>query len=185
MKTKSKIALLAAGAALSVAAVSAAYADNQQRGMMRHGEEGPRYGRQTQEDVGPRGDGPGSGRMFQRADKDNSGTVSFEEFTAASPLALADADADGDGKINVDELTESMMREMMKRRAERMIERFDADNDGQISLAEVENRQKRMFDRIDIDGSGAIEQDELRKGRRPGGDDRGGYHHHEGGWRRN
>lgn len=190
MKTKSKIALLAAGVALSVAAVASAYADNGQRGMMRHGDDGPRYGRQMQDGMGPRGDGPGFGQMFQRADKDNSGTVTFEEFTTASPMALASADADGDGQINADELTESMLREMMKRRAERMIERFDSDNDGQISLAEVENSQKRMFERIDIDGSGAIEQDELPQGHRMGGDGRGhgdggGYHHRQGGWGRN
>ena len=190
MKTSSKIALLAAGAALSAAAVASAYADNGPRGMMRHGDDGPRYGRQMQEGMGPRGDGPGFAMMFQRADKDNSGTVTFEEFTAASPMALASADANGDGQINADELTDSMMREMMKRRAERMIERLDSDNDGQISMAEVENSQKRMFERIDIDGSGAIEQDELPQGRGMRGDgprfgDGGGYHHRQGGWGRN
>lgn len=158
MKTNSKIALLAAGVALSVAAVATAYADNGPRGMMRHGNDGPR-----------------SGQMFQRADKDNSGTVTFEEFTEASPMALASADANGDGKINAEELTDSMMRKMVQRRAERMIERLDADNDGQVSLAEVESSQKRMFERLDVDGSGAIEQDELSQGRQMRGE-RDGHH---------
>ena len=67
--------------------------------------------------MGPGGDGPALGQLFQRADKDNSGTVTFEEFTAASPFAIASADANGDGKVNVDELTDFMVREMMKRRA--------------------------------------------------------------------
>lgn len=175
MKTNSKIALFAAGLALSVAAVASASADNGQRGMMRHGDDGPRHGRHMQDGKGQRGEGPRFGQMFQRADKDNSGTVTFEEFTAASPTVLASADADGDGNISAEELADSMMRQMLKRRAERMIERFDSDNDGQISLAEVEHRQKRMFDRIDIDDSGVIEQDELQQGGRRGG----------GGWGRN
>ncbi|GAB4360912.1 MAG: hypothetical protein Kow0026_23590 [Oricola sp.] len=188
MKTKSKIALVAAGAALSVAAVATAYADNGQRGMMRHhGDEGPRYGRQMQDGMGPRGDGPGL--MFQRADKDNSGTVTLEEFAAMSPLSFTDADTNGDGKVNVDELAAQMERDMLRRRAERMIQRFDTDNDGQVSQAEIDSRRQKMFARLDIDGSGAIEQDEMRAmhgmghgGRGDHGHERG---HRQGGWGRN
>ncbi|MFZ2099800.1 MAG: EF-hand domain-containing protein [Oricola sp.] len=206
MKTNSKIALLVAGVALTMAGVATAYADNGPRGQMPRDGSGFHHGRDMQGgnmgpgnmgpgnmgrgNMGVGGDGPAFGQMFQRADKDNSGTITPEEFTAASPFAIASADANSDGKVNVDELTDSMMREMMKRRAERMIERFDTDNDGQISLAEIENSQKKMFDSIDIDGSGAIEQDELsqQRGVRDGGRGMGdgqGFHHRQGGFGRN
>jgi hypothetical protein len=110
--------------------------------------------------MGPRGMGPRGNRgegpqiMFQKADKDNSGTVTLEEFAAASPFAFTDADADGDGNITAQELADQMERQMLLRRAEMMIKRFDTDNDGKVSTAEIENRQKEMFARLDIDGSG-------------------------------
>lgn len=184
MKTNSKIVLLLAGVAISATAVASANADsNDRRGMMRS------HDWQESRGMAPRGKGPG-GRgegpqiMFQRADADNSGTVTLEEFTSLSPFDLASADADSNGKVSADELTDAMMREMMKRRAERMIERFDTDNDGEISTAEIESRQKEMFARLDIDGSGAIEQDELRGprgGDRDGRGERGEFRRHQGG----
>jgi len=186
MKTRSKIALLAAGAALSVTAVASAYADDGPRGKMRHDGDGYRHGQMMRDGMRPGGDGPGL--MFQRADKDNSGTVTLEEFAAMSPLSFTDVDADGDGNINADELAAQMEREMLKRRAERMIERFDTDNDGQVSQAELDSRRQEMFARMDIDGSGAIEQDEMRPMRGDGqrGERRGGFgHHRQGGWDRN
>jgi len=117
----------------------------------------------------------GPGLMFQRADKDNSGTVTLEEFAAASPFTFTGADADGDGNVTAQELADKMQRDMLLRRAERMIERFDTDNDGQVSAAEIENRQQQMFARMDVDGSGTIEQDELRvqRGGMRGHDDDG------------
>ena len=241
MKTKSKIALLLAGAAMSATAVASAYAQNngqnppaprnmqqecqagqdgapcgpEQRGMgprgmgrQAMGERGmgPRdgefhgkrhgnwdrqmasneHGHRGPHDGGPRGRGFGAGRgegpqiMFQRADADNSGSVTLEEFQTLSPLDLASADADSNGMINVDELTDAMLREMVKRRAERVIERFDTDNDGQVSTAEIEAHQQERFASMDIDGSGAIEQDELRL-RGGDRDGRGDFRRHHGG----
>jgi Ca2+-binding EF-hand superfamily protein len=187
MKISSKIIVLLAGAAVSATAIASAYADDGQRGAMRRDGEGYHHAQKMRGGMGPRGEGPNL--MFQRADKDNSGTVTLEEFAAMSPLSFTDADADGDGNINADELAAQLEREMLRRRAERMIERFDADNDGQVSLAELENRRNQMFARMDIDGSGAIEQDELRGMRGQGhgdrGEGRGPGHHRKGGWGRN
>lgn len=183
MNTKSKIVILLAGVAVSATAAVSAYADNGP-GKYRH------HGQQQARGMGPgamapggRGEGPRI--MFQRADTDNSGTVTLEEFTAQSPFDLASADANSDGNVNVDELTDAMLREMLKRRAERVIERFDTDNDGQISTAEIESHQQEMFARFDIDGSGAIEEDEMRsrRGRGEGRGDRGEYRRHHGGGR--
>jgi len=132
--------------------------------------------------------GPNFEIMFQKADKDNSGTVTLEEFAATSPFTFTDADADGDGNITAVELADQMQRQMLLRRAERMIQRFDTDNDGQVSTAEIESQRKEMFSRLDIDESGAIEQDEMNL---RGGDhhrgDRGGKFHRSGGkgWDRN
>lgn len=185
MNKKSKITVLLAGIAVSATAVATAYADNGPRGMMMRDGEGPHYGRNMPDGMGP--GRMGADRMFQRADKDNSGAVTLEEFAAMSPFDFGAADADGNGNLTADEIAAQMERDMLKRRAERMIRRFDTDNDGQVSQAEIDNHRQRMFARLDIDGSGAIEKDELPqpRGDRRGGDERGqgrgdgqGYHHH-------
>ena len=162
MKTNSKIVLLLAGVAVSATATVSAYADDGQRGMRRHGGEGPRFE-----------------EMFKRADADNNGTITFEEFAAAGTERFTGADADGDGNITVDEIVGQMEREQHQRRAERMIERFDANDDGQVSLAEIEDHQRKMFALADRDTSGSIEADELPKHRvdRDGRGGRDGYGH--------
>ncbi len=133
---------------------------------------------------GKRGQGPNFELMFQKADKDNSGTVTLEEFTAAMPMQWADADADGDGSITAQELADQMQRQMLLRRAEMMIKRFDTDNDGKVSTAEIEKARQDRFARLDVDDSGAIEQDEMQL--RQGGDrdGRGGHgqFHQKGGY---
>lgn len=136
---------------------------------------------------GKRGQGQNFELMFQKADKDNSGSVTLEEFAAAMPMQFADADADGDGAITAQELADQMQRQMLLRRAEMMIKRFDTDNDGKVSTAEIEKAQQDRFARLDVDESGAIEQDEMQLRRGGDRDGRGGHgqFHRNGGYGRN
>ena len=136
---------------------------------------------------GKRGQGPNFELMFQKADKDNSGTVTLEEFAAAMPMQFADADADGDGSITAQELADQMQRQMLLRRAEMMIKRFDTDNDGKVSTAEIDKVRQDRFARLDVDDSGAIEKDEMQLRRGGDRDGRGGHgqFHHKGGYGRN
>lgn len=139
---------------------------------------------------GERGQGPNFELMFQKADKDNSGSVTPEEFAAAMPMQFADADADGDGGITAQELADQMQRQMLLRRAEMMIKRFDTDNDGKVSTAEIEKAQQDRFAKLDVDESGAIEQDEMQLRRGGDRDGRGGHgkfhrFHDKGGYGRN
>jgi len=151
-------------------------------GMM--GERGHGFG-------GKRGHGPNFELMFQKADKDNSGSVTPEEFAAAMPMQFADADADGDGSITAQELADQMQRQMLLRRAEMMIKRFDTDNDGKVSTAEIEKARQDRFAKLDVDESGAIEKDEMQMRRGGDRDGRGGhgqfhrFHGNNGGYGRN
>jgi Ca2+-binding EF-hand superfamily protein len=107
-----------------------------------------------------RGDGP-RGMMFERADADSSGDVTFEEFSAVMNQRIATADADGDGKMTVAEIASEIERMRAERRARRIVERFDTDGDGALTKAEIESRQKKMFALMDRNDDGKIVEDEM------------------------
>jgi hypothetical protein len=109
------------------------------------------------------GGGGGRGAMmrFDRMDTDNSGDVTFEEFSAMLKSRVGDADADKDGKITVDELAAEIEKIRAERMAQRLIDRFDTDGDGVLTAAEVDSRQKKMFALLDKNDDGKIEKDEM------------------------
>ena len=158
MNTKSRITLLIAGVALATGTVASAYADGGKRW---HRGEGSRAERVE--------GGHGMGRMIRQADADEDGNITFEEFAAVGVGRLTEADADGDGNISAEEIIAAMQQERMQRRAERMIKRFDANEDGVVSLAEIESHQQKLFALADRDDSGVIEEDEMPRFHRRGG----------------
>ena len=106
-------------------------------------------------------DGPRRMMRFDRMDKDSSGDVTFEEFSAALKSRFGDADANKDGKVTVEELAAEIERMRAERMAKRMIDRFDANGDGVLSADEVDSRQKKMFALLDKNDDGKIEKDEM------------------------
>lgn len=98
---------------------------------------------------------------FERADADKSGDVTFEEFAAAMNSRLLDADENTDGKITVAEVADQIQRMRAERMAERLIKRFDANGDGELTKAEIESRQKKMFALLDRNDDGKIVKDEM------------------------
>lgn len=103
------------------------------------------------------------GTRFERADADQSGDVTFEEFAAAMNTRIGKADADGDGKMTVAEIATEIERMRAERRAQRIVDRFDTDGDGMLTLAEIESRQKKMFALMDRNDDGKIVEDEMPK----------------------
>ena len=137
MKTSTKIAL----AFLTLAgAAGAAYAADDQPG--RHG--------------------PRAGMMrFDRLDADQSGDVTFEEFSAVLKSRIGEADKDGDGKMTVGEIAAEIERLRAERMARRIVERFDIDGDGMLTAVEIESRQKKMFSLLDRNDDGKVVKDEM------------------------
>ncbi|OAN69818.1 hypothetical protein A8B78_21470 [Jannaschia sp. EhC01] len=135
------------------------------------------------------GDRQGPPRMiFQELDADGSGTVTLEEMQAAGSNRFAAADTDGDGALSREELL-AQGAARMETRVDRLLERADADGDGQLSMAEMEEAREgrrghgrgdhgdrggrggrdgrggpnpeRMFERMDADGDGEVTEAEF------------------------
>ena len=109
--------------------------------------------------------GPRAGMNFGATDADSSGDVTFEEFSAAMKSRLGSADADSDGKMTVEEIANEISRIRAERQAKRMVERFDTDGDGALTLAEIESRQQKMFALLDRNDDGKLVKEEMPRKR--------------------
>lgn len=103
---------------------------------------------------------------FSELDTDGDGALSEAELQAPMAERFAAADADGDGTLTAEELVamvEGRRAEQMARMAERMIARFDANDDGVLSPDEMATppAPATMFERLDTDGDGTISEDEF------------------------
>lgn len=122
---------------------------------------------------------------FATLDTDGNGELTLEELQGAPAASFAQTDTDGDGLLSADELAAARAT-AAEERITRMMERLDTNEDGGISLRELEVVQRgggrmaeRMFNRADADDSGTISAEEFEQaaermgGRRGAGKDRG------------
>jgi hypothetical protein len=119
---------------------------------------------------GPRGD---SRHDVMRADTDGDGRVSRAEATAASAERSGEwfdkLDLNKDGFVTQDEIDQAReaRRGEMKARFDEHFKEADANNDGQLSLDEVQARMPRLADRfstLDKDKNGMLSREELQRG---------------------
>ena len=113
--------------------------------------------------------------IFQELDADGNGEVTLEELQAAGEARFARADTDGDGALSRDELL-AQGQARAEARVDRMLERLDANGDGQLTVAEMEEAREgrgfgrrgpnpeRMFERLDADGDGSVTEAEFDEG---------------------
>lgn len=131
-------------------------------------------------------------KMFTQADANADGAVTVEEMGERLKLHFTEADADADGFATRAEVLAAIEKRAegrrMARRAgaisDRLVERFDLNDDGKVAIAEIENRAKKHFALADWNDDGKVEMAELgrmgpphMRGDRPHGE-RGGW------WRR-
>ncbi|MDX8351008.1 EF-hand domain-containing protein [Cognatiyoonia sp. IB215182] len=125
-------------------------------------------------------DGPRERPDFQTLDLNNDGSLTLEEMQAQGAARFAAADTNGDGGLSAEEMTAAADARQAERIG-RMMDRFDANDDGLLQQGELPqrgDRAGRMFERIDADGDGAISQAEFdaaqeRAGGHKGQRDRG------------
>lgn len=108
--------------------------------------------------------GPGGqGHRFEELDANSDGKITQAEMEAHRAARFAAADTDGNGSLSASEMT-ATAEQRKADRAARMIERIDANGDGEVSQEELANGSKRRgngFDRMDANGDGEITKAEF------------------------
>lgn len=134
---------------------------------------------------------------FATLDTNGDGAISMAELEAQGEQRFATADTDGNGALSEAEMlaqAESRSEGRAAKMVARMLERLDANNDGEIQQTELPEhgggRAERMFERADANEDGAISEEEFdavadrgRGGRGGKHGDRGGRHGQRGGGR--
>lgn len=105
---------------------------------------------------------------FERADADKSGDVTYEEFAAVFGERFKKADADANGELTLEEVAAGIQKMRAERMARRVIGRMDANDDGKLTIAEIESQQKKIFALADRNDDGKIVESEMKRRHKSG-----------------
>ena len=124
---------------------------------------------------------------FEQLDADGDGALTQAEIAAMGQKRFDEADANGDGLLTAEEMT-AKAQERMAKRTEAMIERFDKNDDGALSVEEMPQRPgpHKLLEKADTNGDGSISKAEfdtaqaiieavMKKKHRRGGPDHRGH----------
>jgi Ca2+-binding EF-hand superfamily protein len=100
--------------------------------------------------------------MFERADANNDGSVTKEEFIAARGQQFARFDRNSDGYLDSNDVPKRLAeRRKQNGGGEMHGGQFDADGDGKVSKDEFINGPTLIFDRADADKNSVLDAKEL------------------------
>ncbi len=90
--------------------------------------------------------------IFERADANNDGSVTREEFIAARADHFTKLDRNSDGYIDSNDVPKRLAaRRQQQGGGDFMVGQFDADGDGKVSKEEFVNGPTLVFDRADTE----------------------------------
>lgn len=114
--------------------------------------------------------------MFAELDTDSDGKVTLAELNAQTAARFAKADTDGNGMLSEAELA-AMGSDRAAKRAGKMVKRMDANDDGALSLEEMQARRDpaKMFERLDANDDGGVTAEEFAEARGKFGRKGGGH----------
>ncbi|HEY0686032.1 MAG TPA: hypothetical protein VGD45_27060 [Steroidobacter sp.] len=100
--------------------------------------------------------------IFERADANNDGSVTREEFAAARADQFAKFDRNSDGVIDSNDVPKRLAaRRQQNGGGDFMVGQFDADGDGKVTKEEFLNGPTLIFDRADADRNNVLDSKEL------------------------
>ncbi len=109
--------------------------------------------------------GPGRHISFDNVDTNKDGKLTQAEMEAHMEARFNETDADNNGLVSPEELSARMAEKQSKRidkRVRHMMDRKDANEDGQLSKEEMKPRfMAKMLKRADTDGDGALSKAEF------------------------
>jgi Ca2+-binding EF-hand superfamily protein len=115
-------------------------------------------------------------RDFATLDANGDGSISMSELQEQGEQRFAATDTDGNGALSEAELLAQATERSENRAAkmvERMLERLDENNDGEIQQSELPERNgnhaERMFEHADANEDGAISEEEFDAAAERGG----------------
>ena len=112
------------------------------------------------------------GQIMQKADADGDRAVTQAEIDTFRASLVEGADTSGEGDISLDEF-EAIYLELTRERMVDAFQRLDADGDGVVTQAEMDNRFGNVVERMDRNGDGKLDRDDRR-------DRSGKNHRHDG-----
>lgn len=110
-----------------------------------------------------KGEGRRGAMRFERLDANKDGSLSQQEFLAASVMRFSKTDTNADGVITEEELVQRLMRRRAERMAKRLLKRMDYNGDGKVTKDEVESRSKKRFILLDGNDDGKLDKAEMRR----------------------
>lgn len=110
---------------------------------------------------GPRGGG--GARMLQRADANNDGIITREEFRAQAAAAFDRLDANKDGTIDATE--RQQWRDQRGERRGGGMARREGKHGGTVTRADYQARALARFDRLDLNRDGRLDPAERQQHR--------------------
>ncbi len=117
-------------------------------------------------------------QIMKKVDADGDGAVTQAEIDTFRASLVEGADVSGEGDISLDEF-EAIYLELTRERMVDSFQKLDADGDGVVTQAEMDNRFGNVVERMDRNDDGKLDRDDRRrrggKGHKHGGKHKG-YH---------
>ena len=99
--------------------------------------------------------GLGAEQLLREVDTDRDGRMTQAEIDAAVSARFARFDADGNGRLSLDEFN-ALWADVTRPAAVRAFQFMDPNGDASVTKAEVEERTGRLVQRFDRNGDGAL-----------------------------
>lgn len=110
--------------------------------------------------------GSGKQMTFEELDVNSDGQITQSDIEARMAARFSELDTNADGFVTAEEIAarQSEQTKRRARRAERMIERLDTNEDGKLSQSEMASARRgggKFLERFDTNGDGAISKEEF------------------------